>query len=71
MNSGILDPEIEIWSIFKRNKDNKDGDGNPLIYALKDENQWHFKSEEDKKAIKRQIIKITKNLSLGIHLISQ
>ena len=30
-------PNVKIYSIFKR-KNNSHGDGNPLIYALKNEN---------------------------------
>lgn len=48
---------IEVWSIFKR-KIGLRGDGNPLIYALKNEGGWHFKTEEDKKAVFNQINKI-------------
>lgn len=46
-------PGVEVWSIFTRNKvDTRDG--NPLVYALKGEDNWVFKNEEDEKAIKKQ-----------------
>lgn len=57
INNPTLDteivPNIEVWSIFKRKKGMR-GDGNPLIYAMKNERNWHFKSGRDKKAIERQ-----------------
>lgn len=45
---------IPVWSIFKRQEDNSGADGNPLVYALKGENEWRFRSEEDKDAILAQ-----------------
>lgn len=57
-------PNVRVWSIFKRKKGNY-ADGNPLIYAMKGENRWHFRSNEDKLAIENQIDKIaTKFASL-------
>lgn len=44
---------IPVWSIFKRKK-GMYGDGNPLIYALKGENRWTFRSEKDREAIEQQ-----------------
>lgn len=44
---------IPVWSIFKRKK-GMYGDGNPLIYALKGENGWTFRSEKDREAIEQQ-----------------
>ena len=38
---------VEIWSIFQR-KRSLSGDGNPLIYAYKNEKGWKFKSNKDK-----------------------
>lgn len=50
---------VEVWSIFKR-KSGSINDGNPLVYALKGEGGWHFKTNKDKNAIYSQIEKITK-----------
>ena len=55
-------PSVSVWSIFKRKKGLR-GDGNPLIYALKGENGWHFRSEEDKNAIERQFDIIAEKFS--------
>jgi hypothetical protein len=44
---------VNFWSIFKR-KQGLRGDGNPLVYALKNEGGWHFKSQEDANAIEKQ-----------------
>lgn len=49
---------IEVWSLFKRVLGDK-GDGNPLVYALKGEDGWHFTSEKDRQMILRQIDAIT------------
>ena len=49
---------VEVWSIFKRKSGRKD-DGNPLVYALKGEGGWKFKTNKDKNAIYSQIEKIT------------
>ena len=46
-------PNVNVWSIFKRKKGMR-GDGNPLVYALKGEREWQFKSIEDKNAIEKQ-----------------
>lgn len=58
-------PGIEVWSIFQRKNtpyirytDNKDG--NPLLYAFKNEDNWHFKSEKDKKKFITLFEKIAK-----------
>lgn len=46
-------PEVQVWSIFQR-KDTPDvdgfdnQDGNPLLYAFKGENNWHFKTNKDR-----------------------
>ena len=45
---------VDVWSIFRR-KRFKTLDGNPLIYALKHENGWKFKSEKDYHQILEQI----------------
>lgn len=52
-NDTEIIPGVNVWSIFKRKRGLR-GDGNPLIYALKGEKGWHFKSEEDKIAIENQ-----------------
>ena len=44
---------VNFWSIFKR-KQGLRGDGNPLVYALKNEGGWHFRSQEDANAIEKQ-----------------
>lgn len=44
---------VDVWSIFKRKKGLR-GDGNPLVYALKGEGGWTFRSESDKMAIEHQ-----------------
>lgn len=44
---------VDVWSIFKRKKGFR-GDGNPLIYALKGEGGWTFRSESDRMAIEHQ-----------------
>lgn len=46
-------PGVEIWSIFSRNRvDTRDG--NPLVYALKGERGWKFRSEWDRKEVLKQ-----------------
>jgi phosphoribosylpyrophosphate synthetase len=45
--------DVNVWSIFKR-KQGLRGDGNPLVYALKNEGGWHFRSQEDANAIEKQ-----------------
>lgn len=56
-NNPTIDNElikgINIWSIFKRKRGNQ-MDGNPLIYALKNEGGWHFKTQSDYEAIEKQ-----------------
>ena len=44
---------VPVWSIFRRKK-GTGPDGNPLIYALKGENDWIFKSDYDKKNVLKQ-----------------
>ena len=44
---------VDVWSIFKRKKGLR-GDGNPLVYALKGEGGWTFRSESDRMAIEHQ-----------------
>ena len=53
-----LFPDVKVWSIFKRKKGEKREDGNPLVYALKGEKGWKFKSEQDRKDIETQFDKI-------------
>lgn len=57
--NGKYYPNVNVWSIFKR-KFGCRNDGNPLVYALKGENGWHFATEQDKTAIYRQIELIAK-----------
>ena len=65
-------PNMVVWSIFKR-KAGLRGDGNPLIYALKNENGWHFKTPMDKLKIEYQIdqiaIKFSKMFPNGVTII--
>ena len=44
---------VDVWFIFKRKKGLR-GDGNPLVYALKGEGGWTFRSESDRMAIEHQ-----------------
>ena len=53
INDGIVDG-IEVWSIFQRKKGFVGIDGNPLIRALKGEDNWSFKSEKDRLNILHQ-----------------
>lgn len=46
-DESILNDGVKVLSIFKRKRGNF-GDGNPLIYALKNENDWKFESEKDR-----------------------
>ena len=48
-----IDQNVDVWSIFKRKKGLR-GDGNPLVYALKGEGGWTFRSESDRMAIEHQ-----------------
>ena len=48
---------IRVWSIFQRKRGLR-GDGNPLIYALKGENGWHFRSDGDYQMVMQQFDKI-------------
>ena len=50
---GNIVSNVEVWSIFKRKKGLR-GDGNPLIYALKGEGGWTFKTDDDRNAIEQQ-----------------
>ena len=56
-NNPTIDDQImkgvSIWSVFKR-KFGSPFDGNPLIYALKNEKGWKFRSEYDRKLIIKQ-----------------
>ena len=51
--------DIQVWSVFKRNKINKYDylDGNVLVYALKNDrgNKWKFKTKRDRQNIMNQI----------------
>lgn len=46
---------VKVWSIFKRKSNETQDDGNPLLYALKQEKNWDFKSEQDRIDILKQI----------------
>lgn len=45
---------VTVYSLLKRKGGNV-MDGNPLLYAFKNERGWHFKSDDDKYAILKQI----------------
>lgn len=47
-------PSVVVWSIFQC-KNGCKGDVNSLVYALKNEKGWRFKTIEDKNAILNQI----------------
>lgn len=53
----------DVWSIFKR-KRNIRGDGNPLIYAYKHEDEWKFKSNKDRINLEWQISQILDKIFL-------
>ena len=53
-----LYPGVEVWSVFTRNRNGDDRDGNPLVYALKGERGWKFRSNADRKAIEQQFSQI-------------
>lgn len=48
---------VEVWSIFTRTYPTRP-DGNPLIYAMKGESGWKFKTPRDKWKIERQFVNI-------------
>ncbi len=50
--------DVKVWSIFKRKDGFEKLDGNPLLYAMKGEEHWRFKSNRDKNAVYSQIDKI-------------
>lgn len=54
---------IKVWSIFKRKRGLERGDGNPLIYALKNEKGWKFETNKDKEQIEKQFNKIATKFS--------
>ena len=64
---------INVWSIFKRKNNETKDDGNPLLYALKQEKKWHFRSEQDRTDILRQIDlianKFTSQYKLGFTIL--
>ena len=48
MFSDDLNEFVTVYSIFKRKKiENKKGDSNPVLYALKKEREWKFETEYD------------------------
>ena len=46
---------ITVWSIFKRFGNRTTYDGNPLIYALKEENGWKFPNTANKEQFFEQV----------------
>ena len=55
--------KYKVVSIFRRLKNDENDDGNPIIYAWKNEKRWKFKSENDKKLLIRQFKLITSELN--------
>lgn len=56
--------DAEVWSIFQRKRALDDRlDGNPLLYAMKGEKNWKFRSEYDKKCVLKQIHLIAKKFA--------
>ena len=54
---------INVISIFKRKRNDENTDGNPLIYALKGKNDWHFKNpESDISNLLKQFIRISEKI---------
>lgn len=49
---------VEVFSIFKRKQGKENQNGNPLVYAMKNEKGWHFRSKIDEEQIFEQIDKI-------------
>jgi len=49
---GKFDRDIELYSVFLRNSQ-METDGNPLIYALKNENGWYISDEDRREVIQR------------------
>ena len=60
---------ITTYSIFKRLKDVRKYDANPLLYAIKNmfsdkkENEWHFPSEEEQRIILNRIKEIAEHIN--------
>jgi len=57
----LLDGKLQVFSVFKRTKMKSpfgSPDGNPLVYAFKDENNYRFKTEYDKLVIQQLISQI-------------
>lgn len=65
-------PGVKVWSIFKRKRGNA-LDGNPLVYALKNEGGWHFRCRKDYNSIERQFnliaSKFAKMYPIGVTVI--
>ena len=53
---------IAVYSLLMR-KGNDIMDGNPLLYAFKGENGWHFKTDDDKNAILNQVNNIAQKFA--------
>lgn len=54
---------VEVFSIFKRRKGRQYLNGNPLVYAMKKEHGWHFKSRIDEAQVYEQFDKIIKKFA--------
>lgn len=61
MFSDDLNEFVTVYSIFKRKKiENKKGDSNPVLYALKKEKDWSFETEYDKVLFWRRFVCLLK-----------
>ena len=56
---------VTIWSLFKRKKspyfDIEQMDGNPLLYALKHIDGWHFVSKKNRESFMSRLDKVVEN----------
>ncbi len=57
---------ITVWYVFKRFGNRTTCKGNPLIYALKEENNWKFPNQENKEKFFEQVELIIKKF-LSMH----
>lgn len=57
---------ITVWSVFKRFGNRTTCNGNPLIYALKGENNWKFPNQENKEKFFEKVELIIKKF-LSMH----
>lgn len=61
MFSDDLNEFVTVYSIFKRKKiENKKGDSNPVLFALKKEKDWKFDTENDRIVFWRRFVNLLK-----------